>query len=60
MTTGAAREKATGLSIFFVVLALAGALTMALGASTHTIAAGGFAIALLGGALAVAAWHGFA
>lgn len=57
MATTNATEKGIGLTILFVVIALAGTLTMGLGAEDQVIAATGFAVAVVSGSLAVAARH---
>ncbi|QGN06807.1 hypothetical protein Hrd1104_05525 [Halorhabdus sp. CBA1104] len=60
MAASNASEKGIGLTVLFVVLALAGALTMGLGAEDHLLAGLGFAVAVGAGSLAVAAGHVYA
>jgi hypothetical protein len=60
MTASNTSEKGIGLTVLFVVLALGGTLTMGLGAEDHLVAAGGFAVAVGAGSLAVAARHVYA
>lgn len=57
MATTSTPEKGIGLTILFVVIAVLGALTMGVGAEDNLIAAAGFAVAVTGGTLAIAARH---
>ena len=60
MATARTTEKGFGLSILFVIVALAGALVMFLWADQQLIAAGGFAVAVIAGSLSIAVRHVFA
>jgi len=55
--TGSATDMGLGLSLAFGVLGLVGALVMYLAAADQVVAAGGFALAVTAGSLAVVAIH---
>lgn len=53
-------EKGIGLAILFVLLGLGGAVGMYVGSAENLVAAAGFAVAVIGGSLAIAARHVYA
>jgi hypothetical protein len=55
--TATGSDMGVGLAMLFGAIALAGAGMMYLAADAQEIAAGGFAVAVLAGGLAVAALH---
>lgn len=55
--TAAASDMGIGLAMLFGLLAVLGAVTMFVAAEEQSIAAGGFALAIVAGSLSVAALH---
>lgn len=59
MTETAASDMEVGLGLAFALLGLVGAVTMYLAAGAHaqTLSGWGFALAMVAGALSIAAYH---